>query len=43
MAKKRRSFSKQFKFKVALEAVRGLKTLNQIAAEYQLHPNQVSQ
>ena len=43
MAKKRRSFSKQFKFKVALEAVRGLKTLNQIAAEHQLHPNQVSQ
>ena len=43
MAKKRRSFSKQFKFNVALEAVRGLKTLNQIAAEHQLHPNQVSQ
>lgn len=43
MAKKRRSFSKQFKFKVALEAVRGLQTLNQIAAAHQLHPNQVSQ
>lgn len=42
MAKKRRSFSQQFKFKVALEAVKGMKTLNQIAGEYQLHPNQVS-
>jgi putative transposase len=43
MGKKRRSFSKQFKFKVALEAVKGLQTLNQIAAAHQLHPNQVSQ
>ena len=43
MARKRRKFSQQFKFKVALEAVKGMKTLNQIAAEHQLHPNQVRQ
>ncbi len=43
MAKKRRKFTQQFKFKVALEAVKSTKTLNQIAAEHQLHPNQVSQ
>lgn len=42
MAKKRRRHSKQFKFKVALEAARGQKTLNEIASEYHLHPNQVS-
>lgn len=42
MAKKRRKFSQSFKFKVALEAVKEVRTVNQIAAEYQLHPNQVS-
>jgi putative transposase len=31
----------QVKFKVALEAAKGLKTVNQIASEYSLHPNQV--
>lgn len=43
MAKKRRKFSREFKFKIALEAVRNTKTLNQIATENQLNPNQVSQ
>lgn len=42
MARKRRRHSNQFKFKVALEASKGLKTLNEIASEYNLHPNQVS-
>ena len=42
MAKKRRKHSSQFKFRVALEAVKGHKTINQIASEYNLHPNQVS-
>lgn len=35
--------SAKFKFKVALEAIQGEKTLNQIASEYQLNPGQVSQ
>ena len=43
MGKKRRKFSDQFKAKVALEAVRGVKTLAELAAQYQVHPNQVSQ
>lgn len=43
MARKRRKHSSQFKFKVALEAVKGLKTINEIASEHNLHPNQVSQ
>ena len=42
MARKRRRHSDQFKFKVALEATKGFKTLNEIASEYNLHPNQVS-
>ena len=42
MGKKRRQFSNQFKFTVALEAVKGLKTINQIVGEHNVHPNQVS-
>jgi transposase-like protein len=42
MGRKRRQFSNQFKFTVALEAVKGLKTINQIAGEYNVHPTQVS-
>ena len=41
--KKRKSFSSQHKAKVALEAIRGTKTLNEIAQEYAVHPNQVGQ
>lgn len=43
MIQKRKQYSQQFKFKVALEAARGVKTVNQIASENSLHPNQVSQ
>ncbi|WP_366524043.1 transposase [uncultured Tateyamaria sp.] len=39
---KRRNFTDQFKAKVALEALRGDKTVQKIAAKHQLHPNQVS-
>ena len=42
MTQKRRQHSNQFKFKVALEAAKGLKTINEIASEHNLHPNQVS-
>jgi putative transposase len=43
MANKRRRFSAAFKAKVALEAVRGRKTTAELAGEYQVHPNQISQ
>ena len=43
MVPKRRRRSAQFKFKVALEAARGIKTLNQLASEYGLHPTQISE
>jgi putative transposase len=42
MSAKRKQYKAQFKFQVALEASRGLKTINQLASEYELHPNQVS-
>ena len=35
---KRRKFTDQFKAKVALEALRGDKTVQEIAAKHQLHP-----
>ena len=41
MTKKRRQFSAQFKFNVALEAIRELKTVNEIASGYDVHPSQV--
>lgn len=41
MRKKRRSFSKEFKAKVALEALRERETLSELANRYDLHPNQI--
>ena len=43
MGKKRRKFTSLFKAKVALEVVRGVKTFTELAAQYQVHPNQVLQ
>ena len=43
MTKKRKQYKAEFKFQIALEAVKGLKTINQLASEHGLHPNQVSQ
>jgi transposase-like protein len=40
---KRRQHSAEFKARVALEAVKGLKTVNEIARECEVHPVQVSQ
>ncbi len=38
----RRRFTADFKAKVALEALRGDKTLQEISAKHKVHPNQVS-
>jgi transposase len=38
----RRTLNAQFKFQVALEAVKGLRSINEIAADYKVHPTQVS-
>ncbi len=38
---KRRRFSGEFKAKVALEALRGDRTLQEIASRHRVHPNRV--
>jgi transposase len=43
MSKTRRRFSAEFKAKVALEALRGDVTIQEIASRHKIHPNQVSQ
>ena len=39
---KRRRFSGELKAKIALEALRGDRTLQEIASKHPVHPNQVS-
>lgn len=41
--KKRNSYGPEFKAKVGLEAVRGVKKINEIAQEYGVHPVLVGQ
>jgi putative transposase len=43
MRKTRKRFDEGFKAKVALEAVKGEKTLAEIASHYGVHPHQVTQ
>lgn len=43
MARKRRRFSAEFKAQVALEAIKGRKTVAELAGEYEVHANQVTQ
>lgn len=43
MAFMRKQYEAAFKAKVALEAVKGEKTIAQIASAYKVHPNQIRQ
>jgi transposase-like protein len=43
MKSKRKRHDVAFKAKVGLEALKGIKTLAEIAREYQVHPTQISQ
>jgi putative transposase len=40
---KRKSFPKVFKAKVAIEAIKGERTINEIASIYEVHPSQIVQ
>lgn len=42
MARKRRSFNASFKAKVALEAIKGHRTINELAAKHKLHATQIN-
>lgn len=42
-AKKRKCHSLEFKAKVGLEALRGVRAINEIGQEYGVHPVQVGQ
>jgi len=43
MKTKRRRHDPEFKARVALEALKGVKTIQQIAKDYEVHPVQVSE
>ena len=42
MTKQRKTYSAKLKARIALEAVKGQMTINQIATHYGVHPNQVT-
>ena len=41
MTRARKTFSNEFKAKVALEAIKGYKSLSELAREYKVHPNAI--
>lgn len=43
MTQKRKQYSAQYKFKVALEAAKGHKTISELASETGVHPTQIGQ
>ena len=43
MSRKRRTHNPEFKARIALEALKGIKPVHQIASENEIHPVQVSQ
>ncbi|MCL5945944.1 MAG: transposase [Planctomycetes bacterium] len=42
MSVKRRRFTSQFKAKVAMEALKGQRTIGELAGVYQVHPSQIA-
>jgi putative transposase len=43
MTERRKSFTAEFKARVALEAIRGHKTVSEIASEHGVHPHQITE
>lgn len=43
MGRKRKKHPDTVKARVALEALKGIKTMSELASEYSIHPNQISQ
>jgi len=43
MGQTRKNHSKEFKAKVALDAVKGVHSLSELAARYKVHPTQIAQ
>ena len=41
-SRQRRSFSAEMKARISLEAIKGQKTIQEIASHYGVHPNQVT-
>ena len=39
---KRKSFTTEFKAKVAIEALKGHKTVSELASEFEIHPSQIN-
>jgi transposase-like protein len=42
-SKSRRRFRAEFKFEVTLETAKGLRTLNELSNQFDVHPNQISE
>ena len=42
MSTQRKQYSAEFKARVALEALKGLKTVNKLASTYGVHPTQIA-
>jgi transposase-like protein len=42
MSTQRKQYSAEFKARVALEALKGLKTVNELASMYGVHPTQIA-
>jgi transposase-like protein len=43
MSRQRKRHSAEFKAKVALEALKGLKTITELARDFEIHPTQINQ
>ena len=42
MSRKRRAFSNDLKFRIVIEAIKGQRQISEIATEFNVHPNQIT-